>query len=106
MVRISLIFLLGMFVVTIPWVVYFGINNSIGDWLNTYFGFNLTVYPNTISFFGILKNMIQSIQQQVLVNPVFSLLLMAGLMVFIVTKNSSKTFGIGYVYFFVFSSWH
>ena len=86
-VRISLIFLLGMFVVTIPWVVYFGINNSIGDWLNTYFGFNLTVYPNTISFFGILKNMIQSIQQQVLVNPVFSLLLMAGLMVFIVTKK-------------------
>lgn len=42
-------FLGGMFLSTLPWLVYFGINNSIMDWLETYFYINAVYYSAQLS---------------------------------------------------------
>ncbi len=31
-----LVFLIGIFAATLPWLVYFGLNHSIREWINTY----------------------------------------------------------------------
>lgn len=36
-IKASFLFLSGMLIATIPWIVYFGINQAIGDWIGTYF---------------------------------------------------------------------
>ena len=42
-------FLSGMFLATLPWLVYFGINNSIMDWLETYLYINIVYYSAQLS---------------------------------------------------------
>jgi len=45
----SLLFLLGMFLSSAPWLIYFGINQAIPDFIFSYFVFNLSFYSNLIS---------------------------------------------------------
>lgn len=48
---------------TLPWVMYFGINGAIGDWLKTYLYDNLFLYSSAgeaVSLGGRIKNMIKS----------------------------------------------
>ncbi len=43
-VKMCLIFLVGMALATLPWLVYFGINGAIGDLIGGYFASNLFEY--------------------------------------------------------------
>lgn len=42
------VFLLGMLIATLPWIVYFGVNGAIKEWIDTYIFVNLNSY--TVSF--------------------------------------------------------
>jgi hypothetical protein len=57
------LFLLGMFTATIPWLIYFGANGAIGDWLYVYIYKNvfeyskkLTIAERAAKFYDIMKN--------------------------------------------------
>lgn len=54
----GLTFLLGMFIPVIPWLIYFGINNALNDFFNSYVLFNILYYPSRGSLlyklFGVL----------------------------------------------------
>ena len=42
-----LIFLSGMAIPIIPWLIYFGIHHAIGTWIESYVIFNIKYYPTT-----------------------------------------------------------
>ena len=52
----------GFFVITLPMLVYFGINHAICDLYEVYFMFNLTVYAEPTSVFVKIKNGIKFIK--------------------------------------------
>jgi len=88
--KASLLFFLGMVAATLPWILYFGINHSIAEWINSYFLINLQSYtdykeataliPNLryipIKFFGHL-----------LLNPIIVGHLYLGFYVFLTNKK-------------------
>lgn len=47
-IKSCIVFLFGMILATIPWIIYFAINNAIYDWINTYFIINITLYSHKI----------------------------------------------------------
>lgn len=95
----SLIFVLGMLTATLPWIVYFGINNSIIEWINSYIIINITAYPRTTSLFpsysrtiplyyrvySLLLTKFQSLQ-----SPNLVVFLGLGLVLFLLNKNYLK----------------
>lgn len=64
------IFLFGMFAATIPWLIYFGINNALNSLWDVYFIVNINAYPKSLSLldkifktFGLLyKNLFFNIR--------------------------------------------
>lgn len=53
--KYSGLFLLGMVTATIPWIVYFGLNNAIPEWINSYFVVNLTAYSQSMTLVSRIK---------------------------------------------------
>ena len=58
-----LVFLLGMLIATLPWIIYFGVNGAIYDWGYVYIYKNVFEYSKELSFgerwslfFDIIKN--------------------------------------------------
>ncbi len=58
-----LVFLGGMLLATLPWIIYFGINRAIGDWVYVYIYKNVFEYSKKITlgerialFYDIIKN--------------------------------------------------
>lgn len=55
------VFLLGMFIPFVPWIVYFALNKSLYDWYWGYVYINVFLYPNTSEggiysfFYGLVK---------------------------------------------------
>jgi hypothetical protein len=49
MIKSSLIFLGGMLIVTLPWLIYFGIHNAVFEWLNTYIFINVKYYSANLT---------------------------------------------------------
>lgn len=43
------IFLLGMFIPFIPWIIYFALNNALYDWYWGYVYINVFLYPNEVT---------------------------------------------------------
>ena len=43
------VYLFGMLIATIPWLIYFGIHNALGNLWNVYFVVNMNAYPNSNS---------------------------------------------------------
>lgn len=44
--KFSFIFLLGMFLAIIPWIIYFAVKGALADFINVYFVINATAYAN------------------------------------------------------------
>jgi len=79
-------FLLGMLVATLPWVIYFGVNHAIPDWINTYFVINMTGYPTSLSWISRISNILIVLAAQFSLNPVPGFLLWFGILSFILFK--------------------
>ncbi len=90
-VKSSFYFLAGMLAATLPWILYFGLNNSIGWWLDTYININVTSYPNTAPPQGTPGYVFQQFISNVSLNPVFCIMFSAGLLAFVLTGRFIKS---------------
>jgi len=82
-VKSGLLFFFGVIIATIPWIVYFGMNHSISDWIKTYIVVNLTIYPEETTFLSHLSVPLGNIAYQIFINPIFGGILWLGIIVFI-----------------------
>lgn len=74
--------LLGALLATLPWLLYFGVNGAIGDWLKTYLYDNLFLYQDQPSL-GLMargKAMLQAGLAWVLGNPLYTVPMLFGLL--------------------------
>ena len=85
--RESLAFLGGMSLPTIPWIVYFGANHSIGTWLHSYLYINVFYYPSDLTVLGRIKSMMVASLYNSGKSIVFGSLLFIGLVAFIVSSR-------------------
>jgi len=82
-VKGSLLFFAGLFLATLPWILYFGLNHSISEWINVYIILNLTSYPISRSLLFRFVFILLNIAVQIYNNPVSGELLWLGIIVFI-----------------------
>jgi len=85
-------FLGGMLAATIPWIIYFGVNHAITDWLNTYFVINLTGYAEDFTFTDRILNILSVMAVQLVNNPIFGVGLWFGIIAFSVFKKFIVSF--------------
>lgn len=86
-VKSSFVFLLGMLLTTLPWIVYFGLNKAIYDWIYSYFTVNLTNYSETTSFFSSIRFTFFYILIHLGANPFFAGHFIAGLLIILKSKK-------------------
>lgn len=82
-----LVFLGGMALATLPWVIYFGVNHAIKDWIDSYIFVNLFSYTKKIS---LTERMIQWVKvpwQACKENKLIALLLALGAAAFMLCKK-------------------
>jgi preprotein translocase subunit SecG len=85
--RSIIYFCLGMVISTLPWLIYFGINHSINDWISSYLLINITNYPVQMPLFGRIRFIFSAISGQVGVNPLFGMILWLGLLYLYLSKK-------------------
>lgn len=74
-VKMCLIFLAGMALSSLPWLIYFGANGAIGDLIDVYFVQNITGYTTDDGFF---YNLIHGLGNDALDNLPLALLIFIG----------------------------
>ena len=79
----------GFGLAAVPWVVYFGINGAIGDWLKVYLYDNLFLYSGSeaLSMAGRVKAMAVCFAEWLLRNPGYTLLTVLGLIWFLLRRK-------------------
>lgn len=77
--KLSALFLLGMFISTIPWFIYFGLNGAIQDWLDTYISINFNFYRVKLSFFQTIKHILNMFKWNLRSNKIFAIILLLGI---------------------------
>lgn len=88
-IKIIILFLLGVMIVTIPWVIYFGMNNAIKEWISTYFIINLSIYGKQGTLLSQIGYLFDALIIKTLFNPVV-VLMDIGFVTFIFTKKFLK----------------
>ena len=89
-IKSSLLFISGMLLATIPWVIYFGVNNAILDFIKSYFVINITNYSRLLSLETNIGFVLIGIIIPLLSNPLSIGLLYFGLIVFIIHRKFSQ----------------
>lgn len=79
--RALLWLMLGFALSTLPWVLYFGLNGALGDWLKTYLYDNLFLYSagETAGLLSRVKAMLKCALSWLWQNPLYTLPLLLGL---------------------------
>ena len=82
-------FLLGIAIATVPWVVYFGVNGAIGDWLKTYLYDNIFVYTTreSLSFVQQIKAVLKSVWAWLWENAAYTAPMLLGAVWFTVSRK-------------------
>ena len=84
------ILLTGFVLATLPWVVYFGVNHAIPDWINAYFVSNLTNYmviPASVT--ETVMTMLESIRNTLARNLQYTVFLIGGLLWVLFAKKQT-----------------
>jgi hypothetical protein len=76
-----------MLIATVPWFVYFSLNRSLSDWINTYFVLNLTIYPEAVTLSQIIRTALLSFRQHLTFNPIAITFLVFGTLIFLTTRK-------------------
>lgn len=84
------IFLVGIFLATIPWLIYFGVNHSISEWINTYFFINFSSYNERFPLYYRFYLTLSGISTQIRSNPVSGSILWLGIIAFLVFPKFLK----------------
>ena len=85
----GLTFLGGMALATLPWLIYFGLNHAVGDWLGNYIWNNIFSY-STAERAGLLaqvKSALKNLLDLFIANPGYSVLIIGGVIWFIAGKS-------------------
>lgn len=83
----GLLFLLGMLIATIPWIIYFAVKGALYDWFHVYIYLNIFVYSEKLPFATRLYNMCKIIYNHMLSNPYCGILTALGMAGFVVMKS-------------------
>ncbi len=86
-VKSCLYFMLGIIIASIPWLIYFGANNALGDLFYTYFYVNMTAYSSNIS---IIKRIILALKSALAYSrhlPIFLVTAAFGYIFFMINKK-------------------
>lgn len=83
------VYLLGMAAATVPWILYFGVNNAIRDWFQSYFVINLTAYSQPMSFFSRFDFIFDTLYG-FRYSPIIVGLMGLGLIIFLTLKKNIK----------------
>ncbi len=84
----AMIFLGGMVLAVVPWIVYFAAKGALHDFINTYFVLNATAYPKAEGL-GIISRILEplrSLGENLVISPVLFILGFLGIFLFAVTK--------------------
>ncbi|WP_185752401.1 hypothetical protein [Butyrivibrio sp. AE2032] len=83
------VFLGGMLLATIPWIIYFGIHGAIGDWLYVYIYKNVFEYSEKMSLGQRLAAFYSIIKDHAFNNKVAAIFIAIGIVYFIASTVSS-----------------
>jgi hypothetical protein len=86
-VKSGILFLAGMVLTTLPWIIYFGINHSIRQWIGTYFLMNVNCYPVSMNLGQRAAFILKELGHNMAANPIFSILSCSGLWLFVFSKR-------------------
>lgn len=89
-IKECIIFLIGMFLATIPWIIYFGINGAIKDWINTYIFINLNSYSVDYTLAEKIEFVFNKLSINLRVNPIYSPLTIIGLLYILISNKFIK----------------
>lgn len=81
------VFLGGMVITALPWIIYFGLNHAIGDWLTIYFYDNIVLYAKHVTVWEKLSSLCNSFCKDFGQNPLAIFLILLGLVSFGITKK-------------------
>lgn len=81
-------FALGAMAATLPWLVYFGVNGAVGDWLKTYLYDNLFLYGGgSAGFLAHVKAVARAVYDWFIINLAYTLPTLIGLLAFVLTPG-------------------
>lgn len=86
-IKSSGIFISGMLLTTMPWIIYFGFNNAIYEWIDTYFIINLFNYSEATTLFSSIRYTLVFMLTHLGMNPLFAAHLILGLFIFLTSKK-------------------
>lgn len=88
------VYLGGMAVTALPWIVYFGIKGALSDLFTTYFYDNIFLYGSGKSFFEKIISIGSSLAYDIIQNPLVMFMIGLGIFAFCVKKQYfTKPFG-------------
>lgn len=82
----TIIFLSGMFIATIPWLIYFGINHALDDLFNVYFLVNMNAYASNANIIMKLVTACGLAIYNLICNPVYLIFILLPLIFLFVKK--------------------
>ena len=89
---LNFIFLVGIFIATIPFIIYFGINGAYKEWIDAYFFVNINHYSrhSTIfnSIFFIIENFVAGLGR----NVIFFSISLFGIVSILISKYFARNF--------------
>ena len=88
--RGAFIFLCGMVLATIPWVMYFGINKSIGDWINVYILNTFLFYRRNFTFAELINYLIRYVKENFDLHPIYYTVMLFGIGIFTLSEHLIK----------------
>ena len=76
-----------MLLATLPWIIYFAINEAIRDWLGTYIYSNTAYYSERLSFYDTLGFVTSQFIIGLASNPILGFLMIGGILAFVLDKR-------------------
>ncbi len=86
------VFLGGMLAATIPWIIYFGVNRAIGDWMYVYIYKNVFEYSKKLTFAERMAKFYDIIKDHVFNNFPVYLLIAIGIVYFVASAISTAMY--------------
>ena len=86
-IKSSIIFVCGMFIATIPWIVYFGVNNAIYSWIDTYIIINIKYYAKSLTLVERLRFIFENLFWNSKSKLIFAVIYCIGILYFIISKR-------------------
>ncbi|MED1205341.1 hypothetical protein [Heyndrickxia acidicola] len=82
----GVLFLLGMLMAALPWILYFGIHHAIHDWIYTYIIFNAKYYTVQYTLLGRLKLVFMTVLLNLSLYPFFAVIACIGVLFFLLKR--------------------